>query len=78
MPHHQLPKDERERRDLRIVKLSEMGVRYEDIARAVGLSAGTISSLLMRRRNAGKISSEVGPRGSRRFEFIDSVDGLPD
>jgi transposase len=77
MAHRLLPKDEQEKRDLRIVKLAEMGVLHADIARAVGLSGGTISDLLRRRRNAGKTSCQVGSGGNRGFLRIDSVDGLP-
>ena len=77
MAHRLLPKDERERRDLRIVKLAEMGVLHADIARAVGLGTETISSLLRRRRNEGKSSCSVGSGGNRGFLRVDSVDGLP-
>ena len=74
MAYHLLPKPEQEARDLRIVKLAGLGVRHSDIGRAVGLSTETIGTLLRRRRNEGKESSQVGARGSRRFEWPDSVD----
>jgi len=78
MAHHQLPKDERERRDLRIVKLANLGVLHADIGRAVGLSKETISGLLMRRKREGKSYCEVGSGGHNSFLRADAVDGLPD
>jgi transposase len=71
-----LPPDEQEARDLRIVRLAEMGVLHADIARAVGLSAGTISSLLRRRRDEGKSSHQVGFGRANSFNRLDAVDGI--
>lgn len=70
-----LPPDEQEKRDLRIAKLADMGVLHSDIGRAVGLSTDTIGTLLRRRRNENKISSQVGCRGNHGFDRPDSVDG---
>lgn len=77
MAHRLLPKDEQEARDLRIVRMVELGVLYSDIGRAVGLSGGTITTILKRRKNAGKTSCSVGSGGRRGFECLDAVDGLP-
>ena len=72
-----LPPDERERRDLRIVKLANLGVLHSDIARAVGLSPDTIGELLRRRKREGKTSCQVGSGTNNRFGRLDAVDGLP-
>jgi transposase len=75
MARHLSP-EEQEARDLRIVRLVDIGVLYADIARATGISAGTIGTILKRRRHEGKTSSQVGSGGARCFMRRDSVDGV--
>jgi transposase len=76
MAHRLLSKDEQEARDLRIVRLADMGVLYADIARATGISAGTIGTILKRRRHEGKTSSRVGSGRANSFNRLDAVDGV--
>ena len=83
MAYHLLPKDEREKRDLRIVRLMELGVTQSDIARAVGLSSDYISTLLIRRRKRGELgelkiekNNQVGVSRPRGLWMRSSLDGI--
>jgi CRP-like cAMP-binding protein len=76
MAHRHLPHDEQEKRDLRIVKLADLGVLHADIARAVGLSNEYISTLLNRRRRENKTSCQVGVDRGRGLWRRSSLDGI--
>jgi CRP-like cAMP-binding protein len=71
---HRLSNEDRERRDKRIEYLMSIGSSRVDIGRAYGLSPQSVTSIIRRRKLAGKL--ELWPLGQRSLCGAESVGGI--
>ena len=71
---HRLSDEERERRDKRIEYLMSIGSSRVDIGRAYGLTPQSVTSIIRRRRLAGKL--KLKPFSNRDVWGAESVGGI--